>query len=114
MMNTNMIGTIDNASKEVLEQEAKAEDERKEENKEKEKKNKTRGVSKKQKRIVGKQSVYDEKTTAKLQEFLRNRKRIKNSERERQNTELGLLNQLSVSNFDPLKVIKKKIRKDKE
>ncbi|KAL4456195.1 hypothetical protein ABPG74_014156 [Tetrahymena malaccensis] len=107
-LNPNRIGTIDTASKEVIQAEEKAEKQEREKNQIKKKKNKMRGKNKASKVEARKEFSRQEEKREKAKEAVDIKIRARNAEKEKKSQELKVLNKLdSIDNFDPIYALKK-------
>jgi len=105
-----IIGTMDKASKEVLDLEKKKEKEAAEANrlKNKKKREKTRGRSTSVNEVKKKESVHDEKTREKLREIVMNKIKVKKIEKQKIQQERDMLREGEIfEGFDPIASIKK-------
>jgi len=108
-----IIGTIDQASKEVIESERTAEKEEAERKKDKNKKKheKQRGRSSTGNERKQKASIYDDKTRDKIKEIVNSKLKIRRLEKEKLKTETNLLQDGGLlAEFDPVDVLRKKIK----
>ncbi|EGR33273.1 hypothetical protein IMG5_057380 [Ichthyophthirius multifiliis] len=107
-LNPNKIGTVDTASKQVIDAEEKAEREAKEKNQIKKKKNKMRGKNKTGKVEAKKQFEKQQDKREQLKEQINIKMRVKNAEKEKKVKELDVLNKLdNFGEFDPMYAIRK-------
>lgn len=109
-MDPTIIGTVDKASKEVLELEKKKEKELTEQNrlKNRKKREKTRGRSTSVNEVKKKESVHDEKTREKLREIVMNKIKVRKIEKQKLRQETDMLKDGGIfEGFDPLAAIKK-------
>ena len=105
-----IIGTIDRASKEVIAAERKAEIDEAERNKlkNKKKRQKARGRSSTGAEKKQRESIWDEKSRAKIKEVLDSRLKLRKLEKEKFNTETKILKDDNLLiEFDPVQVLKK-------
>lgn len=93
-LNPSTIGTIDEASKEVIAAEKEQEKLEQEAKKIKRRKKKMRGRSKASKETRVKESVYDEKTRNKIKAKIDSRIRVRRAEKEKVKRDLSILEHL--------------------
>jgi len=105
-----IIGTIDRASRDVIQGEKKTEEEEAERKRlqNKKKRNKMRGRDSTKERQNRKESVHDSKTRDKLREIMNSKLKIKQLEKKKGNEERRLIQEDDILNeFDPVKLLKK-------
>ena len=107
-LDPNVIGTMDKASKEVLNAEKKIEKEHAEQKRIQKDKKKTRGRSTSVNEVKKKDSVYDEKTREKLREVALNKTKLRRIEKQKLKSEQEMIKGGDImEGFDPLATVKK-------
>jgi len=108
-VNPTVVGTIDKASKEVIESEKKAEKDEAERIrlKNKRKREKARGKSSTGAEKKKKESVYDDKTRKRISDLVDSKIQLKKLEKQKLKAESNLMHDDLLDDFNPLTVLKK-------